>query len=51
MAVDLDGDPVRYLRVRATGYGPMPAWHPGAGGKSFIFIDELIVDTGAGGSN
>ena len=39
-------DPVeaQYMRVRASSYGPMPAWHPGAGGDSFIFIDELLVD-------
>jgi hypothetical protein len=45
---DLGGefDPVeaQYMRVRASSFGPMPAWHPGAGGDSFIFIDELLVD-------
>jgi hypothetical protein len=22
-------------------FGPLPAWHPGAGGESFIFVDEI----------
>lgn len=34
----------RYVRVRAHNYGDVPPWHPGAGGKSWIFIDEIIVE-------
>ncbi len=48
LVVDLKGYPVRYLRFQATNYGPMPPWHAGAGGKSFIFIDELIVESEPG---
>ncbi len=44
LVVDLDGSPVRAVRFTATGYGVMPDWHPGAGGASFIFADELIVE-------
>ena len=51
LTVALDGGPVRFIRFRATNYGPLPAWHPGAGGESFIFIDELIVKSGQGESN
>jgi hypothetical protein len=29
------------LQIRAKQYGPLPAWHPGAGGQSFIFVDEV----------
>jgi len=43
LTVDLDGQPVRYLRLRATNYGQMPDWHPGAGGDSFIFVDEVLI--------
>jgi hypothetical protein len=32
---------VRYVRMEAFQYGPLPAWHPGAGGQSFIFVDEV----------
>jgi predicted alpha-1,2-mannosidase len=41
----LDGSPIRALRFRAVNYGTIPAWHPGAGGEAFIFVDELIVRT------
>jgi predicted alpha-1,2-mannosidase len=34
----------RYVRVRAETYGKLPAWHPGAGGDSWIFVDEIIVE-------
>lgn len=34
----------RYLRLRATNAGACPAWHPGAGGASWIFVDELVVE-------
>jgi predicted alpha-1,2-mannosidase len=48
MAIDLDGAPIRALRLVAVGAGPMPAWHPGAGGPSFVFVDEIIVETAGG---
>jgi hexosaminidase len=34
----------RYVRVRAKNVGVCPAWHPGAGGKAWIFADEIIVE-------
>lgn len=33
----------RYVRVRAYNLGKIPAWHPGAGFDSFIFVDEIII--------
>jgi predicted alpha-1,2-mannosidase len=35
---------VRYLRLRAVGYGTIPDWHPGKGGPSWIFIDEIVIE-------
>lgn len=35
---------VRYVRVTARQFGTIPAWHLGAGGQSFIFIDEIWVN-------
>jgi hexosaminidase len=35
---------IRYVRVTAKGPGTCPAWHPGAGGKAWIFTDEIIVE-------
>lgn len=37
------GQPARYVRLRAKTIGVCPDWHPGAGGKAWIFIDEFIV--------
>ncbi len=33
----------RFVRVKATNLGKIPAWHPGAGFQSFIFVDEIFV--------
>ncbi len=33
----------RYLRLRAKNIGICPKWHKGAGGKAWLFVDEVIV--------
>ncbi len=33
----------RYVRVHAFNLGKIPAWHPGAGDDTFIFVDEIII--------
>jgi putative alpha-1,2-mannosidase len=33
----------RYVRIRAHNFGKIPAWHPGAGGDPWIFVDEVII--------
>jgi len=33
----------RYIRVKAVGMKTCPVWHKGAGGKAWIFIDEITV--------
>ena len=33
----------RYVRIRASNIGKIPAWHPGAGGDPWIFVDEIII--------
>jgi hypothetical protein len=33
----------RYVRVRARNYRECPEWHPGAGGKTWIFVDEITI--------
>lgn len=42
--VELPGTLARYIRLRARNVGLCPAWHPGAGGPSWIFVDELVVE-------
>jgi predicted alpha-1,2-mannosidase len=34
----------RFVKVFAKNYGTIPDWHPGAGGKAFIFTDEMIIE-------
>ncbi len=34
----------RYVRVKAKYYGVIPSWHLGAGGQSYIFIDEIVIE-------
>ncbi len=36
--------PARFVRMTAHNYGKLPAWHPGAGGDSWIFVDEIIIE-------
>jgi len=33
----------RFVKMTARNYGKLPAWHPGAGGDSWIFADEIII--------
>lgn len=43
--LEVDFGPVkaRFVRVKATNYGKLPAWHPGAGYDAYIFCDEIII--------
>lgn len=34
----------RFVRVKATNLGKIPAWHPGAGNDAFIFVDEILIN-------
>lgn len=34
----------RYLKLEATSMGLCPPWHPGAGAKAWLFVDEIIVE-------
>ena len=33
----------RYVRLRAQSQGVCPSWHSGAGGKAWLFVDEIRV--------
>ena len=33
----------KYVRVRAYNIGKIPAWHLGAGGEPWIFVDEILI--------
>ena len=34
----------RYVRIQAINRGVCPDWHDGAGGKAWVFADEIIVE-------
>ncbi|HQQ93101.1 MAG TPA: GH92 family glycosyl hydrolase [Bacteroidia bacterium] len=34
----------RYVKLLLKNAGKLPDWHPGAGGDSFIFLDEVEID-------
>jgi hypothetical protein len=36
--------PARFLRITAQNVAACPIWHPGAGGKAWVFMDEVIVN-------
>ncbi|MHC4939086.1 MAG: GH92 family glycosyl hydrolase [Planctomycetota bacterium] len=38
------GAQARYVRLTAKSVGRCPDWHPGAGSKAWIFIDEIEVE-------
>ncbi len=44
VAADVGAGAVRYIRVRARNLGQNPEWHPGAGGKAWLFVDEIVVE-------
>jgi predicted alpha-1,2-mannosidase len=33
----------RYVKVIAKNFGKLPEWHQGAGGDTFIFVDEITI--------
>lgn len=42
-AFEID-DKVRFIKVEAISPGKLPEWHLGAGGKSWIFVDEIEIE-------
>jgi predicted alpha-1,2-mannosidase len=40
----LNDQDVRYIKVIGKNMGTCPSWHPGAGGKAWIFIDEITIE-------
>ncbi len=43
-SVNLKNQKVRFVKVVAKNRGVCPAWHPGAGGKAWVFADEITVE-------
>ena len=34
----------RFIRIKAKNVGVCPEWHIGAGGKAWLFVDEIIIE-------
>jgi alpha-L-fucosidase len=43
-SASFNGKTARYVRVRAINHGPCPSWHWGKGGKTWIFVDEIMIN-------
>jgi hypothetical protein len=43
-STNLKGTKARFVKVTAKNRGNCPAWHLGAGGKSWIFADEITIE-------
>lgn len=41
--IQLSDQKARYIRIHAENITVCPEWHKGAGGKAWLFIDEIIV--------
>ena len=39
----LDNIEARFVKVFAKNIGTCPPWHVGAGGKAWIFVDEITI--------
>lgn len=45
LAFSLDTErKARYVRITAKNIGICPEWHAGAGGKAWLFVDEVVVE-------
>jgi len=38
------GKSARYVRIFAKNIGVCPSWHRGAGGKAWLFADEIVIE-------
>ncbi len=39
-----DGKPAKFIRLTGKNRGVCPAWHLGAGGKAWVFADEIFIN-------
>ncbi|RPA68197.1 cytochrome C [Cyclobacteriaceae bacterium YHN15] len=41
---DINQSDVIAIKAKLTPVNPLPKWHPGAGGKGWVFIDEILIN-------
>ncbi len=42
--VNFDNQKAQFIRLKAKNIGVCPPWHGGAGGKAWLFVDEVVVE-------
>ncbi len=42
--VDINNSGIRFIKIHAKNIGICPDWHAGAGGKAWLFVDEIIIE-------
>jgi hypothetical protein len=40
---DINNSSTRFIKIQAKNIKVCPDWHAGAGGKAWLFVDEIIV--------
>ena len=40
----IESNNIRYIKIYAENVKTCPDWHPGAGGKTWIFVDEVVIE-------
>lgn len=43
--IELQGQQASYIKIVADNAGACPPWHLGAGGKTWLFADEIVITT------
>ena len=43
VSIPLPAGPMDQIRLKAQPIAKLPAWHPGAGAKGWIFVDEILI--------
>jgi hexosaminidase len=43
-SIDAQNSYARYIKIFAKNYDELPRWHPEAGGKPWLMVDEIIVE-------
>ncbi len=47
-SVDMQNIKAQYIKIFAKNIGTCPTWHKGNGGKAWLFVDEVTIDTRTG---
>jgi len=42
--VTFENQSLRYIRIEAENIGTCPDWHPGVDGKTWLFVDEIVIN-------